>query len=54
MAWDVETLTTELTSEAPQPSWYRLALDSLRETAIALGSTATPILDVITKLSYLI
>lgn len=54
MARDVETLTTELTSDAPRARWYRLALDGLRETAATLGSAAAPVLDLIAKISPLV
>lgn len=54
MARDVQTLTTELTSEAPRAPWYRLALESLRETAMTVGSAATPVVDLIAKIAPLV
>jgi hypothetical protein len=54
MARDVETLTTELTSDAPRAPWYRLALEGLRDTATTLGGAATPVLDLIATIGPLI
>jgi hypothetical protein len=54
MGKDVKTLSEEMANPQPRKSWYKVALESIKETATTIGEIAKPVLDIIGKLSPLL
>lgn len=54
MGKDVKTLSEEIASPQPRKSWYKLALEGIKDTATTIGEVAKPVLDIIAKLSPLL
>ncbi len=54
MARDVEALVKEATSTKPRRKWYQVCLDDLKQVATSVGEIATPVVEIVSKLSPLL
>lgn len=54
MGKNLEALSNEISSDEPEREWYEVSLKGLKEAAKAVGEVATPIIDIINKLSPLL
>ena len=54
MARDAEDLVKEATSAKPRRKWYEVSIDGLKQAAINLGEVATPVLEIVGKLTPLL
>lgn len=54
MGKDVKALSDEVASPQPRKSWYKLALEGIKETATTIGEVAKPVLEIVTKLMPLL
>jgi len=54
MARDVESLIKEATSAKPRRKWYEVSIEGLKQAAVNIGEVATPVLEIVGKLSPLL
>lgn len=54
MALDAESLVKEATSAKPRRKWYEVSIEGLKQAAINLGEVASPVLEIVGKLSPLL
>lgn len=54
MARDVENLVKEATSAKPRRKWYEVSVDGLKQAATNIGEVATPVIEILGKLSPLL
>jgi hypothetical protein len=54
LAKNLNNLSEEVASENPDKRWYELSLTGLKESAESLGNIASPIVDIVTKLTPLL
>jgi len=54
MARDVEALVKEATSSRPRRKWYEVSIEGLKQAASNIGEVATPVIDILGKISPLL
>lgn len=54
MARDAESLVKEATSAKPRRKWFEVSIEGLKQAAINLGEVATPVIELLGKLSPLL
>jgi hypothetical protein len=51
---DAESLVKEVTSAKPRRKWYEVSIEGLKQAAINIGEVATPVLEIVGKLTPLL
>jgi hypothetical protein len=54
MARDAESLVNEATNPKPRRKWYEVSMEGLKHAATNIGEVATPVLEIVGKLSPLL